>query len=250
MSLFINNQAHPNLYKNRTSINEPNQTIYQSDYLKDLLAEQSKMNDTFQQTMKNLRITFQKHQYSEAKKWREVNENLDELKKNNEQHEEFEQQTREWITMLERNSQELHRIVEQNGTINQDILSEINRIHSSNDEIMKQLAAFHAANEQVSSKMGELADQQKLMTEQVSAQDNKQDKVLEQLENQEALMEKSYRQLSTLRSILFERTSFVAEKIEESYKLTSSVLYKFLTGTDKPLTLMMNQKSRETNKQE
>ncbi|WP_042143238.1 hypothetical protein [Paucisalibacillus sp. EB02] len=250
MSLFINTNSHPNLFKNNDSIEGPNQSYFKSDYLKELLAEQYRVNDVFQKSMKSLRISFQKQRYNEGNRWRNVVQDINLIKEKNKHHEEFEKQTREWITMLERNSQELHRIAHENSTVNQDILKEIYRIHQSNEDIMQQLMKLDTTNEQFSNKIGEMADKQQIMADQVSSQHEKQDRVMDQLENQEALMEKSNLQLSNLRSIIFERTGYIADKIEESYKLTSSVLYKFLTGTDKPLTLMMNNQKKQVNKKD
>lgn len=246
----MNTQTHPNLFKNNARLSEPNQSYYKSDYLKELLREQDKVNHSFQKSMKDLRRSLQSHQISESKRWQEVSKDLELIKEKNKQHQIFEKQTREWMIMLERNSQELHRIVENNSTINEDILKEINQIHQSNEQIMQQIMNVYQANEQFSNKMDELSDQQKSIAEQVMKQDDKQNNVIDRLENQEALMEKSYRQLSTLRSILFERTSFVAEKIEESYQLTASALYKFLSGSDKPLTLLMMDQNREKKNNE
>lgn len=243
----MNTQTHPNLFKNNNQIEEPNQSYYKSDYVKELLAEQEERNNSFQKAMRDIRRSFQSHWLLEEKRWGEVSEELKTLKEKDKQHQVFEKQTREWIMMLERNSQELHRIVEKNSTINEDILKEINRIHQSNEAMIDQLAKFYEANQQFTHKMDVISEQQQVMAEQVTKQQDKQDKVIGQLENQEALMEKSYRQLSTLRSILFERTSFVVEKIEESYQLTSSVLYQYLTGNDKPLTLMIRDQSKGNN---
>jgi chromosome segregation ATPase len=250
VSIFINTNSHPNLFKNNGSIEEPNQSFYKSDYLKELLEEQNRVNEALQKSMKSLRISFQKQRYHQDSRWRDVVQDMNLLKENTKHREEFEKQTREWITMLERNSQELHRIAHENSTVNQDILKEIYRIHQSNEEIMQQLMKLDTTNENFSHKIGEMTEKQELMAEQVSTQHEKQDKVLDQLENQEALMEKSNLQLTNLRSILFERTGFIADKIEESYKLTSSVLYKFLTGTDKPLTLMMTNQKKQANKKD
>lgn len=249
VSLFMNTNSHPNLFKNNDSVECPNQSYFKSDYLKERLEEHSRVNEAFQQSMKKLRISFQKQRYNNEVKWRDVVKDVEWMKENNKQHKEFEIKTREWMVMLEHNSQELHRIVGENSTVNQNILKEIHRIHQSNEEIMQKLISFDTTKEQFTNKMAELVDKQQVVAEHVAKQHDKQDKVMDQLENQEALIEKSNLQLSNLRSILFERTGFIADKIEESYKLTSSVLYKFLTGSDRPLTLMMNQK-KQANRDE
>lgn len=248
VSIFINTHSHPTLFKSNDSKEGPNQSYFKSDYVKELLEEQDQMNEAFQKSMESLRIAFQWHQFNDENKWENVVQDIEQIRDKTRQHEEMDKKMREWLMMLEHNSEELHRVVRENSTLNQDVLKEVHRIHQSNEEIMDKLMQFDAANEQFSGRMTEIANNQQVMAEYVADQHDKQDKVLDQLENQGALMEKSNRQLTNLRSILYERSGFIADKIEESYKLTTSILYKFLTGTDQPLTLMMTNQKKEANK--
>lgn len=71
--------------------------------------------------------------------------------------------------------------------------------------------------------------------------------VLKRLDHQEALTEKIYRQLNHLRSIIFERTNYLATKVEEGYKITSSYIYKLMTGAEQPLTFLMLNSKKEEN---
>lgn len=90
---------------------------------------------------------------------------------------------------------------------------------------------------------------QNQLSEKVSKQEEFQTEVLKRLDQQEALTEKIYRQLNHIRSILFERTNYLAEKIDEGYKITSSYVYKLMTGKDQPITFyLMNHKKGETQK--
>lgn len=248
MGLYVNTRLHPTLFKNDRALQEPNQEYFKSDYLKEVLYGQSKMNESFQSELKKMRVTMQKQQFLEEKRWNEIVVDIVGLKVDSGRHQQFEKQTREWIAILEKNSQELHRIVTENSSINQEILNEIHRIHQSNEEIVEQLVNFDKASQEITSKINEIADKQDVMVEHVATQNKNHGSVLEHLENQEALMEKSNRQLDNLRSILFERTSFIADKIEESYKLTSSYIYKFLTGSEKPVAWMMLNQKRESSK--
>lgn len=60
--------------------------------------------------------------------------------------------------------------------------------------------------------------------------------MLKRLDTQEALLDKLGRQLNHVRSILFERTNYLVDKIDEGYKLTSSYVYKLMTGSEQPFT--------------
>jgi hypothetical protein len=90
---------------------------------------------------------------------------------------------------------------------------------------------------------------QKQLSEKLSKQEEYQKGVLTRLDQQEALTEKIFRQINHIRSILFERTNFLAEKIDEGYKITSSYVYNLMTGSDQPITFyLMNNKKGEKQK--
>jgi hypothetical protein len=87
---------------------------------------------------------------------------------------------------------------------------------------------------------------QKQLSEKIDKQEEFQLGVLNRLDKQEALTEKISRQLNHIRSILFERTNYLAEKIDEGYKITSSYVYNLMTGSDQPVTFyLMNNKKVE-----
>jgi hypothetical protein len=54
------------------------------------------------------------------------------------------------------------------------------------------------------------------------------------------------RQLNHIRSIIFERTNYLAMKLEDGYKLTAFHVYKLMQGTNQPLHLShINPKKEE-----
>jgi predicted nucleic acid-binding Zn ribbon protein len=90
---------------------------------------------------------------------------------------------------------------------------------------------------------------QKQLSEKINKQEEFQTGVLTRLDKQEALTEKIFRQLNHIRSILFERTNYLAGKIDEGYKITSTYVYNLMTGSDQPLTFyLMNNKKGEKQK--
>jgi hypothetical protein len=90
---------------------------------------------------------------------------------------------------------------------------------------------------------------QKQLAEKFSKQEEFQTGVLNRLDQQEALTEKIFRQVNHIRSILFERTNYLAEKMDEGYKITSSYVYNLMTGSDQPISFyLMNNKKGEKQK--
>ncbi len=89
---------------------------------------------------------------------------------------------------------------------------------------------------------------QKQLAEKISKQEEFQTEVFTRLEQQEALTEKIFRQVNHIRSILFERTNYLAEKIDEGYKMTSSYVYNLMTGSDQPITFYLMNNKKQKNK--
>ena len=133
--------------------------------------------------------------------------------------------------------------------MNQQLIDQINVLAQSNREIVSKLEQYESTFEQLTLKLNEQAEWQKQISDQMSIQGAHHNKVMSRLDNQEALTEKLVRQMDHIRASLFERTNYLVEKIENGYHLTSSYVYKIMTGSDQPLTfLMMNQKKGEEEK--
>jgi hypothetical protein len=113
-------------------------------------------------------------------------------------------------------------------------------------DLKTRLERYEEANHQLVLQMNEQFEIQKDIAEKMTKQEEFQGGVLQRLDTQEALMDKISRQINHIRSILFERTNYLAAKIDDGYKITSSYVYKLMTGTDQPLTfLLMNHKKEE-----
>ncbi|WP_047980345.1 hypothetical protein [Ornithinibacillus contaminans] len=249
MGIFINRENHPNLYKTNQEIKEPNQGYYKSEFLDELFKEQQKINSSLSESLQAFKRSSQRRQFTEDARWRDMTNHLQELNARTLKQEKFELQAKEWLNMLENNNHELQEMLAKDTILNEGLKTEIEQISKSNDAIVNQLTAYEHSNTELTEKINELVALYKTISDELERQGEKQDNVITTVENQEATLEKTYRQLSNLRSILYERTGFVADKIEEGYKFTSSIMYKLLTGTEKPVTLMMlNQKKEDSNK--
>ena len=244
MGLFVNKAEHPEVFRSNQPIEGPNQSYFKFDYFNELLKEQKHVNKTLFHSFHNLEKLYEQQKHSQADQWKEINSQLQSLMNRSFQHEQFESKTMEWLTMLDRNNSEMQRLLESESISKEDIADRIDSLQQSNQEIMNKLNYNSASNQKLIEEMGDLANLHEQMWEELSKRDDHQDHVMEKLENQEALMEKTLRQVSHFRSILFERTNYIAERIENSYNLTSSYLYKLMTGSEQPLTLYLEERKK------
>lgn len=144
------------------------------------------------------------------------------------------QELMEKVNHLRQSMEEMASRLEKNEMTNQQLLQHMNQ------QLQLQKETAHKINEQ--------EELHKRVSEKLDEQEALQTQVLTRLDTQEALVDKITHQLNHIRSILFERTNYLAGKIEDGYRVTSSYVYKLMTGSDKPLTFfLMNQKQQEEN---
>jgi len=251
MGLFINNDKHPDVYKNDGQINEPNQRYFRQDHQSEMLEEQQKTNEALQRSFDELKNLYEKQATKQANQWKNFGNRLYELKKGNLQHEKTEYHVLERLKNLDEKSTNLQKTLENEQLVSQDFMNNIQNLSQSNQEVVNRLDTATLANQQLELKVNEQLDLQKQIAQQISKQDDTQQEVLKRLDNQEAMMEKIMRQIDYFRSVLFERTNFLAEKIENGYNLTSSYFTKLMTGSEKPLTqFLIQQKQKENQKKQ
>ena len=214
MGLFMNSEQHHGMYRNLGKINEPNQTTFRRDHLVELLKEQQKMNNSLQKSMLKLGILNEQRDQKQLDAWQEVSNHLSRVEKA--KHQQESQIMEQLITLTDENKK-LQMMMENERIFDIEIINQMKQ-HSLNNEKLSQ---------------------------QIIEQKESQQEVLTRLDSQEALTEKALRQIGNLRSSLFERTNYLAEKIEDSYQLTSSYLYQLLTGADQPLTFYVHSEDRK-----
>jgi len=165
-----------------------------------------------------------KQRNSQQYQSKEIRQQLNELKAHNYEHEKFE-------------GQAINQLIKLDGKI--DTLNQVNV------EIAGKEENFEAVNEALVKTINEQLTTQEKLTDQLIEQKEIQKDTSSRLDNQEALMGKVIRQLDYLRSTVFERTHFLAGKIEESYDLTSSYIYKLIRNSNKPISLLMEKKQQK-----
>ncbi|GHH96851.1 hypothetical protein [Neobacillus kokaensis] len=246
MGLYINKKQLPGLYKNLNEIKEPNQAYSKQDFLTELMKQQDKTNTALQNSLSELKSRSLVQEQSQLHQWTQVDRQLQELRKSNLEQKDFETQIVHFLQSLNEKNGDFQRILENEALLKEDIIENVNRLSASIQEISNRLEKQGETNQMLSQRLNEQLELQKDAT---AKQEDFQEDVLLRLDNQEALTEKIVRQLNHIRSIIFERTNFLASKIEDGYKLTSSYVYKLMTGSDKPLTFfMLNQQKEEKHK--
>ena len=251
MGLFINKQAHPNLYKNNSQLAASNQVESRQDFLTELMKEQQKANIALNQALAELQTRYQQQTDAQTTHWKQVDYQLIDLKNSTIRQQKFENEMVTNLHSIHEKNVQLEAKVEKETQEKETLTAQINQISKTCDSIADRLDKNEETQQQLAMQMKEQLEMQKQAAEKLTKQEEIHGGMLKRLDNQEALLDKFSRQLNHIRSILFERTNYLAGKIDDGYKLTSSYVYKLMTGSEQPLTFfLMNQKKEENQEVE
>lgn len=249
MGLFINKGNHPDVFNSKMNIIEPNQEQSKSDYLSELIKEQNEAFNSMHDRFRELENLLGQQKNRQTNHWEIIGKQLNEIKESNSKHEVIENQVMDWLTKLDNKNMKLQESLGNERIVGQELMDRINSVNESNFEIVNKLAQHETANEQLALKMNEQLELQKIMSNQISSHEDVQNVILNRLDTQEGLTEKILLQIDHIRTIFFERTHYLVEKIEDSYKITSSYVNKLMAGSNQQLAhYKMKQKQVEKHK--
>ncbi|MEH7119868.1 hypothetical protein V7128_20965 [Neobacillus vireti] len=247
MGLFINKQVHPNLFKNNSQLAESNQTISRQDFLTELMKDQQQTTTALNQALAELQLRYQQQTAAQNTQWKQVDYQLSDLKNNTLRQQKFENEMVTNLHSLHEKHVQIEAIVEKETLERKTLTEQISQISKTCDSIADRLDKNEETQLQLVEQMQEQLDMQKQAAEKLTKQEEIHGGMLERLDSQDALLDKLARQVNHIRSILFERTNYLAGKIEDGYKLTSSYVYKLMTGSDQPLTFLLRNNKKEEN---
>lgn len=243
MGLYINNKEHPRVFSQSNHLVEPNQVKFKRDYLSELIEQQ--VNAT-----RNLQFSLNQIQYSQndwnehqSNQLRNLNGRIDELRDFQQHQQSVEHQVESRLENIENQNRTLNESILHEQHFHQDLFHQVNAINYSQKEIVNRidvlddeykeivtiLKDYSAMNEALISRLETVAMTKEKLEEQIQANsehnqqlvnqmtfiEEAQKDVLDRVDNNEGLIEKVMRQIDHLRSILFERTNDLEEKLEK-----------------------------------
>lgn len=234
MGLYINHTNHDGIFKNKADIYAPNQGFFKRDFMEEMIQAQQKVNASMEKAIANLSM-YQKHQDGKHQgNWMKVEKRLQELLNMHSQHEQVEVRVIKQLQKLEEENEKLAKMMKNSHFQEKE---KMEHVYSSQQKLLSQLTGYET---EVRKLIGKIEAQEELhqqLAGKVEEQEKRGTEALSRLENQEALTEKLLRQFDHFRAALFERTSFLAEKIEESAKFTSAYMTKIVKGKEESTTL-------------
>ncbi|AIF45631.1 MULTISPECIES: hypothetical protein [Virgibacillus] len=237
MGLYINHR-HGDIYKNNEGIQAPNQEVFIKNHVAEMIEEQQRVNKSLSTSFYELKNLYEQQSNKQTHQWKDITTQLNQLKQLNDTHDKLENDVIKVLQKLEGNQLSIQKLIEENYLLKETYDQQLNEITSGYQDIADKLERHREVNEKLTSKVEQQTEWQKEIGEKVKEHEVSQEKVLERMENQEAITEKITRQMDHFRSILFERTNYLAEKVEEGYHLTTSYVAKLMSDPERPLAYM------------
>ncbi|MFC4024244.1 hypothetical protein ACFOUV_10610 [Oceanobacillus longus] len=245
MGLYINATNNKNIYKNDGSIQAPNQGVFIKNNVSEMIQEQQRINKSLLRSFHEISNRKEQQEYKNSLRWEELGIQLKQLEKMNAQHAEMENEMMQRLNKIDADHQKLQVLIEEDRLSEQQVREQLTQLNASQEIISQMLEGVSQVNEQLVLKMDQQTSVQERMSEQISTQDNSNEAVTKRLDNQEAMMEKITRQVDYFRSLLFERTNYLSEKMEQ----TSSYILSMISGSAQlQKNYLLSQKQREKEK--
>lgn len=253
MAIYINKE-HPGVFCNSERIPEPNQVEFRRDYLSELIEQQILDNRKLRHSFVHMQYSQNDWNQHQAMQNKQLNKRLNALKELQQQQEAMEHKVIDWLEKIEDQNSILQQTVNYDQRIQNDLAQQVNEMSQSqkiavnqlNDigaehkEIVKLLADFTLMNEAFMSRLeqvvlanekietqveGQSSFNEQLANYLASIEDSQKD-VLSRVDNHEGLLEKVIRQIDHLRAIVFERSSYLEEKVEKALQSSAAYLQK------------------------
>lgn len=119
------------------------------------------------------------------------------------------------------------------------LTDQMKEINETSSNMSYEIKDHQLAIKEVAKLVTAQADNQQVLSEKLTDFRNYHQELLDRIEAQELFTEKVARQMDFFRSTVFERTSFLADKIEDIYKLIATFLEQLTWKTNLSITNMM-----------
>ena len=224
MGLYINRNQQ-NIYRTEKPVGN-NQDIYVYNRASELAKAQKKYNEMMQRNIVELHEMYASHQKADDTKWGYLQNQFKAFETFGKDQETVVQEVLQQINTVEAEQRKLLQTLKMEQSTVQNSEDKWRELAEAYEKILLRLETIMKEHEIFSQKMQEQLLNQEKISKLWKVQHHKLDQLDKRIENQEAMSEKITRQLEYLRSVLFERTHYLAEKIEELYKDLFQLLNK------------------------
>lgn len=233
---MLGREDNPQVYRPRkkTPISS-NQQVFKLNYLQNILEEQSTINKTLTHSVEQVNQSIEKsndhHQRSLNQMFMKLEEQAiisNQLKQYILQQEEIKKELLDRMNTVERTSLALMDKFEADSLLTEAILKQ----QSTQDDALMKISANLEENESVAEQLKKHEVLYEDFAKKIEVQEIYHKTVMERLDQHEGLIRKLHGELDHLRSIVFERTTYILEKLEGHFNRITKPIQRFFINTD------------------
>lgn len=237
---FMNRKDHPEVFTSDLECLELNsQRVFTIDSFTEWVSEQKEANLALQRQLYYLESLLEQQDNRQSEKFQTFQNCLEELHEREFSQQQFENEVIESFVQLHAENHSIQRKLEEERQFNRTVAAQVEQVSKSTNGIAEHLEEVLVGNEAIALGLNKQFMEQENLSKQLDKQEVVQEIILDRLDRQEGLTEKILKQMDQLRSIIFERSTMLAEKIEGSYLTTSHYISKLLKGNEQPTNSFM-----------
>lgn len=224
--VYIKNQQKPLLYKQPINVEaSSNQQVFRRNYLHEFMKNQEYLNGELKNASTHLNTLLEESKNVQHQHYHQLTNQLVEQEKRtiplleniNKQEEAYEMFIQRFAT-IDSFNQDIIKKYEEEGLINQTIIDQLTLQDTAMNQLSKKLDQFKEQHSNVSEQLISQKEINDQILNTIEIQESFHKTILERIDQQEAINLKTSRELDSLKATIFERISFVVEKIEENYR--------------------------------
>lgn len=232
-----------NVYKSEEQLHAPNQQIFIRSHMSEVLEEHNNVQQSIIKSIRRLNSQMAGQGMKQQQNWDSIMDQLQILEKDSMNHKTMEQNVLDKLRILEDSQKSISIQIKEEGLSKQQITSHLTELKKSQQVLQEMMDSMQITNEKYHDKVEEQNQLQQVVMQTLKEKDVETEKVQERLESQEALLEKVVRQMDHFRGVMYERTNYLAKKLE------SSVAYMLnkLTGVNDDKQEELQEKKEKQN---
>lgn len=213
MGIYFKDQLKGKLYQNKGHIKAHQQSEFYESHVSIWMKQQQQINDLMQRSMELMQRQSRFQEERQREKWDQINVQMKQLKEDKQQEKLMEKLLAK-MGQIEENQNNLKQEREKDKHFQQQVQEQMN-------QLMQQYRQMEEQLENITGQIENLELQAK--------------ETSQRLEEQEAITQKIVRQLDFIRSIIFERTSYVTGKMDEYFQYVKDAISPSALHRNRPL---------------
>ncbi|WP_226527387.1 hypothetical protein [Metabacillus niabensis] len=233
--VYIKNQQNPLLYKQPTKVEATsNQPTFRKNYLQEFIKNQQTMNGELKNASNSLDSLLHQTKHEQQKHFHQLTKQLVDqenrtipLLENINKQEEANELFFRKFTAIDSFNKDILKKYEEEGLINQAIIDQLTLQDTAMNQLANKIDQFKEQHSNVNKQLVSQKEINDQILKTIEIQETFHKTILDRIDQQEAINLKTSRELDSLRSTIFERISFVVEKIEENYRQITGYFAQF-----------------------